>query len=687
MFLRQVGLVLAELLLSQGEVSPARSLVAGLMRDPTIRHNSLRWHLLEGEVRLLASRIKQRPGEWVQGSAGKHQEVRASLELAGPLELAQEAWKLATTAAKWAEADLRTPSSQEPGLLWLVPRLACLQLRCVAQICRLFKMIGAPRELKCHLKWGLRLSQTLCLPLRAAALLVELADCYLLCDDDAAAGAQLAGVDFVLQLETQQGRRKREQVTGKDEHVVQLPGQTEVQAVTASPALSRASPPSPAFLQHPSSCPCSSCSCPALHSVLLRFCLTMSAASHMAGEREAAERLAMAALDMVPGLLARTARAEEERGAAPGTLVAALREELVQGLQGSLESQGSARAWAQCKELLERQEEQLGLLPTHRLRAAPELLLRRVEQGLFSGAAEARMAEVEEQEAADLSQNMSRLELEERGEAVGTPSAAKRADLSTRGAPSKRALPSIGPGDATGIAKDLEKLGMVSEVSPCPATVPAVKEKRAARPRILSLDLLNMGSLKKPVPKLTLTEDTPRKFFKSRAVDAPVVLTTPAVKALTAVGRSAVSKSKAFKLDTKPSRSSGRKGEAVASTPSLAKPQTFSEYKVGLASSSKKEKPYSIYEDFGASPSAQVCKIESQVSMSPNFSPQDSVTPAPAAAGRRGAGGSRTSSRKTAKEKEAAEPTSTRKPPRMASLAEAESSRPASRRKAALKRL
>ena len=233
--------MLAKLLLSRGEVSPARSLVSGLMKDPTIRSNSLRWHLLEAEVRHLASRIKQRPDEWVQGGAGKQAEVRASLELVGPLELAQEAWKLVTTAAKWAEADLRTPSSQEPGLLWLVPRLACLQLRCVSQICRLFAMIGAPRELKCHLKWGLRLSQTLCLPLRAASLLVELAGCYLLCDDEAAALAQLAGVEFVLQLETQQGRRKREQGAGQVEQVVQLPGQTEVQAVTASPALTLSS--------------------------------------------------------------------------------------------------------------------------------------------------------------------------------------------------------------------------------------------------------------------------------------------------------------------------------------------------------------------------------------------------------------------------------------------------------------
>ena len=119
----------------------------------------------------------------------------------------------------------------------------------------------------------------------------------------------------------------------------------------------------------------------------------------MAGEREAAERLAVASLDMVPGLLARTARAEEELGSAPGSLVAALREELVQGLQGSLESQGIARAWTQCKELQERQEEQLGLLLTQRLWAAPELLLRKVEQGMFSAAAEARMREVEKQEA------------------------------------------------------------------------------------------------------------------------------------------------------------------------------------------------------------------------------------------------------------------------------------------------
>ena len=59
--------------------------------------------------------------EWVD-----HQSVRGTsktdLGQAGPIDLAVDAWKLAATASKWAETDLRTPASQELSLLWVVPR-------------------------------------------------------------------------------------------------------------------------------------------------------------------------------------------------------------------------------------------------------------------------------------------------------------------------------------------------------------------------------------------------------------------------------------------------------------------------------------------------------------------------------------------------------------------------------------
>merc|ERR1719397_2326215 len=111
-------------------------------------------------------------------------------------------------------------------------------------------------------------------------------------------------------------------------------------------------------------------------------------------------------------------------------------------------------------------------------------------------------------------------------------------------APSKRIMPSIGVGDPSGIAKDLEKLGLVSENSPIPmasSTKQVKEEKKKANPRISCLDQLSDMNLRRAVvPKLTLTEGTPtpKKFFKS---GTPLILSTPA-------GKAPSSKSKPFKL-------------------------------------------------------------------------------------------------------------------------------------------
>jgi hypothetical protein len=79
---------------------------------------------------------------------------------------------LGTMQKKSLHSDLvRTPSSQDPFLLWMRPRLCVLQLRCVEQLSSLFRKISAPRELNCYLKEGLKVAQWQCLPLRAANLL------------------------------------------------------------------------------------------------------------------------------------------------------------------------------------------------------------------------------------------------------------------------------------------------------------------------------------------------------------------------------------------------------------------------------------------------------------------------------------------------------------------------------------
>merc|ERR1719370_1893181 len=205
--------------------------------------------------------------------------------------------------------------------------LGDLQLRCVDQISSLFRSIGAPRELKCHLKWGLRLTQTLCLPLRSAHFLLKLSDCYLLCDDEVAAEALLQGVDHILGGKMAKGRAGERGTAGSQvEEVVKLPGQSELQALTASPSLVKPVVTKPEFLSHPSSCLCFSCKTPPLHVVLLKLALYRAAARDMAGDGGSAMTMMNLAMEMVPSLMAKTRVVN-------ATDLEQLRVELVEGLQ------------------------------------------------------------------------------------------------------------------------------------------------------------------------------------------------------------------------------------------------------------------------------------------------------------------------------------------------------------------
>ena len=558
-----MSVVVAELLLSRGQVGEARAILAALLRDPRLRVNSLRFHVVEAEARLLASRLRARAGEWVARAV--RGEARVEVAQAGPIDLALDAWKLATTAAKWAQADLRSPAAQDPSLLWLVPRIADLQLRCVSQLALLFRVIGAPRELKCHLKWGVRLAQTSCLPLRAVDLLLQLASCHLLCDDDAAAEVVLAGVDFTLDLVVK--GRKEEREEGRE--VVRLPGQVEVQEVTASPSLCRTAAPRPEFLQHaeaPSPCTCAPCSSPPLHSIVLRLAMLRAATAHMAGEVETSAASFLAAVEMVPGLLERTGRVEEVESWR-GHASTRLRGDLVEGLQGRLEGLASRGEWAGCREVLAQQEEQLASLPTTWLRAVPHLLLRKVEQERFLEEAE---REVELEVVEELGERLGALEVGASPCGGSTPEVTGRGGARARGgAPCKRALPSLGIGNPAGIAKDLEKLGLVGEASPSPLP-PLEKAPPPPRQRSSVLDMLN-DNVKRVVPKLTLTEDTPKRFVRSRGGEAAP---TPIVKA------------------------AGRAGKAEAKKKVDSTPTT-----------TKENLAYRIYEDMDPSPTPQVPKI------------------------------------------------------------------------------
>ena len=98
----------------------------------------------------------------------------------------------------WWEDDIREPAKQDPHLVWLGPCLAQLHLASLLNLSSMFRLCSAPRELKCYLKTGLKFAQERCLPLRVAALLLEMAKFSLLCDDEVGAEVHLAGTEFIL---------------------------------------------------------------------------------------------------------------------------------------------------------------------------------------------------------------------------------------------------------------------------------------------------------------------------------------------------------------------------------------------------------------------------------------------------------------------------------------------------------
>ena len=449
------------MLLHRGDVESARKLIEETLRDcfSSLKLSQILSHpgnlisfrlsailfilfLNQAELRLLASKLRQRECEWVN-----HQSVRGTskteLSQAGPIDLVLDAWKLAATASKWAETDLRTPASQELSLLWISPRLGDLQLRCVDQISVLFRAIGAPRELKCHLKWGLRLAQTLCLPLRAAHFLLKLSDCYLLCDDEVATEALLQGVDHILGGKfgkAKPGEKDNCSSQGAEE-VVRLPGQSELQALTASPSLVKSVVTKPEFLSHPSTCSCFSCKTAPLHVILMKLALYRAAARDMAGDGGSAMTMVNLAMEMVPSLMAKTRRVNPRD-------LEHVRVELVEGLQGRLESLGCRHAWQECRQVVALVRRELEALPLTKIKALPELVLRTVEQERFLDAAERREAELEEErkekESLTLAtSSFSKMQLDI--EQSSTPEASSRTVSRVMGgAPSKRIMPSMG---------------------------------------------------------------------------------------------------------------------------------------------------------------------------------------------------------------------------------------------------
>ena len=375
--------------------------------------------------------------EWVDNQSVRGTS-KTELGQAGSIDLALDAWKLAATASKWAETDLRTPASQELSLLWIVPRLGDIQLRCVDQISVLFRAIGAPRELKCHLKWGLRLAQTLCLPLRAAHFLLKLSDCYLLCDDEVATEALLQGVDHILGGKIGKAKPGEKSNSSQVEEVVRLPGQSALQAVSASPSLVKPVVTKPEFLLHPSSCSCFSCNTLPLHVILVKLALYRAAARDMAGDGGSAMTMVNLAMEMVPSWKAKTRTNPRD--------LENLRVELVEGLQGRVESLGCRHAWEECRQVISWIKQELDALPRTKIKALPELVLRTVEQERFLDAAERREKELEgERKEKELTLTTSFNKLQLGIEQSSTPDISSRSvSRVVAGAPSKRVMPSIG---------------------------------------------------------------------------------------------------------------------------------------------------------------------------------------------------------------------------------------------------
>merc|ERR1712013_799517 len=221
-------------------------------------------------------------------------------------------------------------------------------------------------------------------------------------------------------------------------------------------------------------------------------------------------------------------------------------------------------------------------------------VLRAKEQERFLLAAERRGKELETErmeknQQSLLVSNLSNLKLVVDQSRTPEP-ASRTSSRVVNGAPSKRVMPSIGVGDSFGIAKDLEKLGLVSEQSPNPMTdskqVRQGKKKAAANPRISCLDQLGELNLKRVVPKLTLTEGTPtpKKFFKTVT---PLMLATPTLKAVGVAGKTTGSRSSARRKENLTASSS--KTAAPSSSTKLPRMAPLPEVEVVGRQSSRRK--------------------------------------------------------------------------------------------------
>merc|ERR1719318_122516 len=337
--------------------------------------------------------------------------------------------------------------------------------------------------------------------------------------------------------------------------------------------------------------------------------------------------------------------------------MSASRHQLSKVYLSSLLQEGECRAWHAdwdtVMQVVMARQEVINTMSEQWLAAHPALLVSHFEQiSSVRDAREKGETEEERRKAAvqeALVQRMEKLEVVE-ASSSNTPTAERPSRAI--GAPHKRIVPSLGLGDPDTLAKNLEEtLSLVEEDNEEQEQQVKMKpvSRRGGRPRLFSSADLVTSNVKKVVPKLVLTEGTPRKFFKSKGSISEVVNTPEDPPAST------------------PSVSSSSSG----SRPKSKLPKSESQPKLSLvkkssSSQSLKENIYEIFED------------------DKQHTPDTRKT------------STRTSTRKPSTRKASLTSAcdsslvtkSVSKPPRMAKLAEAEQpTRSSARRKAALKRL
>jgi len=528
-----VALTAAEMYLQTGRYSDCEVILDTILGNQFIRQNSFKTNLLSAEARHMASRLQYIRRCTVKPAETSCDEDLLEVGQQGPVELALDAFKLVVLCGKYLQEDLRSPSRQQSGLLLFEPKLSQLHFNIVLHLTRLHKHIAGPRELKAYVKEGLVYAQAHCLSLHAAIFLIELARTELLCDDEEQAAVQLNGVQGILGDILQPDGKTKVNLIDDDEDVICLPGEHNR---AASPSLSRVSFKQPVFLDDEDDCDCQDCSNPQVHLVLLNYFNAQACTLMMSGEHRGGRALFRDSHSFTPKLRSKYKSAVERLGQDPASSLVVFQENVLECLLHEMESlaySGDYAAAAHVVESVQLRNTKPNLeVQPHLERFSisleletqcPTLVFKFIE--IKSSLRHCIKAE-KEKDMDDLVRDTELLSIfskfNQLESAPATPTPVKRRTKASK-APSKRIVPSLGPGDAAGVAKDLEKLSLYTEED---GDSPVMKPRRAQhnKHRLFRMEDLvdNEGTpADKPrKPKIIITANTPMKFFKSKDLDS-----------------------------------------------------------------------------------------------------------------------------------------------------------------------